>query len=460
MTATYSISKVVYVAMNESNKNVQRWILIMTSNDDIKDNLLKRETLSFWIDEIYPVTLSREFGEEVFGVRVIPDMESAYFPPFHLRNIRVRPELLQQAFYESVIRNNGLDRGTSHLKFAGSVIQGEYYSIPTKELPHNVFKEKKILNSNTDVFLERHKENPCKDDVRGDKIINFESNNVYTICSTNQIKVEQGGVYIYCFNVGQGDSFLIITPNSNAYVVDLNLYGAYELTVFISKVKKILDMHKMPNNRLTALIITHKHLDHIRGADKFLLSEKFSVNYFMINLNYYHNTKVVERLLNAAKKVPTWVNINRKGIILDGQVHFCIKNPDVATSTNAGAPDINDSSICLCIRYCNNLAYMTGDASYTIINNQYKCDRLSDGENFLKVSHHGSRTGTDRSTVRLLNPTHAFISCGESANFQHPHDETKNVLLPFIDLKVSKKIEKTVRYTMDGKRISSTIMPY
>ena len=431
---------------------------MLTDNANVKDYLLKRETLSFSIDEIYPVALDREFGEEVFGLRVIPDMNSKYFPPFHLRNIRVRPELLQQAFYESAIRNNNLNRGATNLKFSGSVIQGGYYSIPTRDLPDNVFKEKTILNSESDVFKEHLKESPYKNDLRGENIINAENDEELNLVLTNPIGVEQEALYIYCFNVGQGDSFLIITPNSNSYLVDLNLYGTQEQTAFISRLQDILSGHNMPIDRLTALIITHKHLDHIRGADNFLTSGEFTIDNFMINLDYSHNTQAAGRLMNAAKNMPTWVNMNRKGMILDGHVNLCIKNPDSVTSNHYGAPDINDSSICLCIRYGSNLAYMTGDASFNITNNQYMCDRLSDRENFLKVSHHGSRTGTDSKTVRLLNPSHAFISCGESANFKHPHKETTTLLLPLPDLKISKKLGRTVRYTMTGSRIISDIM--
>lgn len=430
----------------------------MSAETTIKDYLLKRETLSFSIDEIYPVSLGKDFREDVYGLRVIPDMNSEYFPPFHLRNIRVRPALLQQAYYDTVIRNNRLDRGISNLVFSGSVVQGGYYSIPTRKLPYNVFKEEVVLDIDTDVFNEYIQDSPYKKYEINDKTLNIENDSELDLQFTNIIGVNQKALYIYCFNVGQGDSSLIITPNSNAYLVDVNLYGTQELNTFIFKLQQILSLHNMPTNRLTALIITHKHLDHIRGADQFILSGKFHIDHFMINLDYCHDTQAVERLMNAANNVPVWVNMNRKGKISDGNVMLCIKNPDRVTSTNYGAPDINDSSICLCVRYESNLAYFTGDASFSIINHQYMCNRLSKLENFLKVSHHGSRTGTDSMTVTLLNPSHAFISCGESANFQHPHNETKSLLSTLPDLKVSKKIAKTVKYTMNGNRITSDIM--
>jgi len=46
----------------------------------------------------------------------------------------------------------------------------------------------------------------------------------------------------------------------------------------------------------------------------------------------------------------------------------------------------------------------------------------------LKVSHHGSRTGTDAALLRGIAPQQAIISVGRGNRFDHPHEEVLDLL--------------------------------
>ena len=52
------------------------------------DSLLRRKTLDFSIDEIY----KRE--DNLYTVKIIPDIKSEYFPAYHLREINIDKYLL------------------------------------------------------------------------------------------------------------------------------------------------------------------------------------------------------------------------------------------------------------------------------------------------------------------------------------------------------------------------------
>lgn len=43
---------------------------------------------------------------------------------------------------------------------------------------------------------------------------------------------------------------------------------------------------------------------------------------------------------------------------------------------------------------------------------------------YLKVAHHGSKTASSESFLRMLMPKTAFISAGKDNRYGHPHQET------------------------------------
>jgi beta-lactamase superfamily II metal-dependent hydrolase len=179
----------------------------------------------------------------------------------------------------------------------------------------------------------------------------------------------------------------------------------------------------MDEQRIKGLIITHQHLDHIRGAAKIISDGVFLFDYLLMNFDYKHDTNAVANFLKAvkAKKSVTCVNINNPCEIVEGDTRICFKNPN---SLTRNADDINDSSIVMCVRYGSNYMYLTGDASHSILQNTLQCKSLKFAtDKVLKVSHHGSRTGTNDSLINLIDPNYAFISAGTSRRYIHPHEE-------------------------------------
>lgn len=407
------------------------------------DSLLRRVRLEFSIDEIY----KRE--DDLYVVKIIPEIESEYFPPYHLREINVKKSLLEENFYKA----NNKYKEIINQSFKGSVVQGGYYSINT-----DIIKNMKIFNNNTiiseenDIFKGNKIESPYNDIyISKDKVLQMDDG-----CKLLSEKTTQKGmdIYLYCFNVGQGDSFLLITTNKNAYLIDTNIYTEKRAIAFYNEVKLILDRHKI--TKLSGFIVTHKHIDHIRGADKFIINSGIVIDNFLINMDYSHNTKVVYRLLNQANlNIKTWININSPGIIRDGDTEIIFINPDNTTSTIMGAPDINDSSIVICVKHRNTIMHLTGDASYNILNCKLVKGIVNNCESMLKISHHGSNTGTNDILLNNIKPTHAFISAGNNKRFKHPHTDVINLLKSrVIKVNISKLVKNTICYKSDGNNIT------
>lgn len=420
------------------------------------DSLLKGDSLAFSIDEISV----KDHDKNNFTVKVIPDMDSKDFPPFHLRYVNVSPELLSREFFQSINNNEKLDI-ISNINFKSSVIQGGYYLLNKNQIATktwtNMFKDEFEITTNNNVFTVRIPSPYDETKIRGGNVMTVEEGSDH-LSTTESSKLE--GLYLYCFNVGQGDSFLIITPNGNSYIVDMNVtYN--RLSAFNDHIQGILSKHGLNKRRIKALVITHKHIDHIRGAKDFILSGLFSVENFLVNLDYSHPTKPVFELFKAARKnIPTWININRRGLIMEGSTLLHINNPDYNTVNSAVEPNINDSSITLCLEYKGNYLYLTGDASYPIILDKFKSNLPSkDSRSFLKVSHHGSVTGTDNVVLNNLSPNYAFVSAGTHRGYKHPHQQTVNLIKgysPQIDLKISKLERCTTEYTATETKLECT----
>ena len=335
------------------------------------------------------------------------------------------------------------------------MVQGAYYKIP-RDIATNLFKGK-VLTLDNDIFNDfGPQKSPLKEiELNNDKFISYEEMYYYKDRSNN--------MYLYCFNVGQGDTFLLIPSSGNPYIVDTNFYSKEKADDFISCVKAIMTKHNISDKKIKGLIITHKHIDHIRGAAYFIENCGMPIENFFINTDYDHNTKPVNELLTIANKyIPKWVNVNKPGVIIEGMTHICIKNPDDDTRNKIVAPDINDSSICLCIKYKNNCIYMTGDSGVDVIKHKYGCHnnmQVGTNDSLLKVSHHGSRTGTNNGVIRLLNPTYSFIPVGYSKRYNHPHDNVMGILYAHnqsfsSNIILSRDIHGYVCYKLDGKAIS------
>jgi len=87
--------------------------------------------------------------------------------------------------------------------------------------------------------------------------------------------------------------------------------------------------------------------------------------------------------------------------------------------------DRNNTSVVLLVGYKDFSTVLTGD-----LDKEYLNILLHDLNhiNVFKLSHHGSRTGTNEETFENFRPDVSIISAGENNRYGHPHKEVMEIL--------------------------------
>ncbi len=214
--------------------------------------------------------------------------------------------------------------------------------------------------------------------------------------------------YLY---VGQGDGVVITTPHRKVIVIDAGNFGKGKVVEKYIKYKG--------KKTISAFILSHSDADHVGGLIDLLETDIKIENVFISKLDespLMHT--VLERCLD--KKV----NIYQVGY-LDA---FTIDNVQVTYLAPMGTEketDNNNNSIGCLIQYQQFLGLFTGDMDKT--KERQMCEKL-ESVTVLKVSHHGSKTGTDQEALLKIKPRYAIISCGINNRYNHPHKNTLNTL--------------------------------
>ena len=389
--------------------------------------------------------------KDIFLLRLIPDFKSTYFTPFHTRQVRVLAELLDQSYLEWIKANHLLTEFNYNIENPlGLIVQGNYY-IVDKDNFKRLKAQYEPLSKENNIFTKNISPYNGASNIITDRILSVNEINLLNIEST--LDNNRNNTYLYGFYIGHGDTLLLITSAKNAYIIDTNL-NKQNIDNITNEIKNILREHGMDSQKIKGLIITHLHLDHIRGASQLINNNYFTFENLIINKKCNHKNPIVNNLTIAARKIQCSINLCNPCSIKEGNTFIKFINPDNITSS---APDINDRSITMHIIHGENNIYLTGDACTSILMNAFNTsNKIISTENLLKVSHHGSRTGTDNNLIYKLKPKEAFISVG--SKYQLPHHECTNALkINGVHKLLSNQIKKTVEYKCDGKNIYYSI---
>ena len=252
---------------------------------------------------------------------------------------------------------------------------------------------------------------------------------IVSLISITSIKIPKE-LKINFIDVGQGDSCLITTPQNKKVIVDSGGSESYDVG------KNVL-LPYLLDKRITKIdyiMISHFDTDHCKGFEYVL--ENLKVKNVIIS-KQSETSENFKQIMKIIRKKRINLIVVQKGskIKIDNFTTVDILSPQ---SENI-ADNMNDNSIVAKFEAYNFSILFTGDASEKIEKELIK-EKINLKSDILKVSHHGSKTGTSEEFLKSVKPKIALIGVGENNKFGHP---TEDVIKRLTENKV--KIYRTDR---------------
>lgn len=251
---------------------------------------------------------------------------------------------------------------------------------------------------------------------------------------THEIQSSQN-LTLSFINVGQGDSILVILPNTKTLLIDGGERESYG--------KLLETLQEDGLSHIDVVVATHPHADHIGG----LIDVIKNVNVGQIlDSGQVYTTQTFEDFLDAidTKQIPLRSVGEGDSINLDPTVKIDVLNPSAGLSDGAdNEAEFNDNSVVLKLTYGEFSALLTGDMQETnearlVLKNATALD-----VDILKAAHHGSRTSSSSPFLVAVTPKVVIISLGTGNIYGHPHQEA-------LDRLSAAGIEQIFRTDLDG----------
>ena len=216
-------------------------------------------------------------------------------------------------------------------------------------------------------------------------------------------------VTIKFIDVGQGEAILIALPEKTV-LIDAGPTGS------APKIAQVLQ--ELGRNKIDYLVATHPDEDHIGGMADVISNTQIGTIYAP---NKTNNTATYRKFLTAIQNNNLQITLAEAGTIIDQTDSY--KLEILWPKKDANFPDTNDYSIIIKLTVGNKTFLFTGDAPTSAI-----LDSNPGHIDVLKLSHHGSRTGTTEQLVHKLSPTYAVLSYAVDNPYGHPMQSVLNAL--------------------------------
>jgi len=211
-------------------------------------------------------------------------------------------------------------------------------------------------------------------------------------------------------DVGQGDASLLRFADSATILIDAGPDSS-----ILSSLGRFLGFF---NKRLDVFILSHANQDHYAGFFDVL-------NHYQPRVFVYNGLDGQSETFNNLLKVLTdkgviIVKMAKGDKIKSGSNVLEVLSPD----SQALPKDINDASLVFCLTVDNFQTLFLGDASFKIL------AKIGDNlrSDIIKISHHGSKTGTNQNILDLFQAKIALIGVGKDNRFNHPAQEVVDLL--------------------------------
>ena len=248
-------------------------------------------------------------------------------------------------------------------------------------------------------------------------------------------------VKVHFIDVGQGDCTLVMS-HGEAMLIDSGERDDSDRVIKYLKEQGI--------TKLSCIIVTHPHTDHMGGMPDIL--KAFKTDKFIM-------PKVPDNMVPTIMRYEKMLKqIKNQGLEISwsSNSEFRLGDAVINTYTPKGQfEELNDYSTVVKISCGSRKFLVTGDAEQ-----EEESDLLAQRFDFradvLKVPHHGSYKGTTSELLKAVGAQYAVICCGKNNDYGHPHDSTLKRIKKFISNVYITKDNGDIVFTTDGKSLTVT----
>lgn len=216
-------------------------------------------------------------------------------------------------------------------------------------------------------------------------------------------------------DVGQGDATLLKFPNSGKFLIDA---GSNR-----SILNQLGDSLGFFDKKIDVFILSHANLDHYGGL--FGVLERYQPKVFVYS-GADSSSETFKNLMTLIKNRGIIITVLKSGDkIKIGNNNMNILSPE--DNMVFSEKNLNDSSLIIKLEINGFKTLFLGDAGCSFLN-KLKRDWRAD---ILKISHHGSKNGTNTDLLALIKPQIALIGVGLNNSYHHPTDTVINLLKDF-----------------------------
>ena len=250
-----------------------------------------------------------------------------------------------------------------------------------------------------------------------------------------QISGDEDDLFVYFFDVGQGDCTFIENKGFTMLIDAGNNPDGKYISKYLRNTLKI--------DTINYLVATHSHEDHIGGMD--IIIEDFNVENFFIPAQKVESKSYNDVIDWADIKELDAVSpeIGREFYVGDAVCRIVAKD-DITD-------DLNASSIVIELTYKGKKFLFTGD----MIAEKEEA-RTWDDIDVLTVAHHGSTYSSTQDFLNQTLPEIAVISCGRDNDYYYPHEAVLRRLenVGCEEIYITSE-DNTVIITTDGNTITA-----
>jgi len=230
------------------------------------------------------------------------------------------------------------------------------------------------------------------------------------------------------FDVGQGDSIFITTPEKKTILVD----GGSGYTVS----QHLNTYFPLNNCSIDAVFLTHPHADHLEGLNRILYHCKVKKIFYTPVLYESGLFAEWEELVSQMDATVRKASFEKDFVFrpfLSGDVYIPDKSGKIKfygiwppeEYVGKTLSNVNNVSTVMFFDAGNFEALLTGDAEVEVLREIEKEDFpfLTGALEVYKLSHHGAKNGFSSSFWQKLSPLLSIISVGKENKFGHPHSD-------------------------------------